>query len=683
MISPTKRRFAVSLVAGLALAALVNVPAPKAAPVHIQATPVSSGGWLDRFNTWRANTGLSSLTENPTWSSGDYNHAQYMVKNNTITHYETPGTPYYTTEGDTAARNSNIYVSSTTATTDQEAIDWWMQAPFHALGMMDPRLTQTAFGSYREVKSGWNMGAGVDVLRGNSFSGGQYPVYFPGNGSTEPLTSYDGNEFPDPLQACSGYTAPTGLPVFIEVGGNVPTTASPTHSFTGNGVPLAHCIIDSTVPSVGSNLTSRGAVIVIPRAPLQSGVKYVVAVNVNSVNYTWSFTVGPFWGITGVAPGFGAPAGGTAVTINGSGFTGATGVKFGTTAATSFNVANDTTITAMSPAHVVGAVDIGVTTPTGTSATSSADLFVYATPCTVITGAATPASPAAPGTQVTITGTATCPDANPLYEFWMQPSGSSTWQLVQGYSTSNAYQWNSTGALSGTETFGVWVRDATSAGITASSLGRYDTYVSVPYTIGNNPCTSVTVSAAPASPVASGTQVTITGAAAGCGNPRYEFWMRAAGSSAWQLVQGYTNSATYQWNSTGALAGTELFGVWARDLSSSAAYDTFASIPFSISGGTCTSVTASAAPATVAHGTGARVTITGVGVGCTNAVYEFWMRAASQSAWQLVQGYTTAGTYSWNTTGAAPGSVYFGVWVKDSSSSAAYEQLANTIVTVS
>src|SRR5439155_1718328 len=485
---------------------------------------------------------------------------------------------------------------STTATTDQEAIDWWMQAPFHALGMMDPRLTQTAFGSYREVKSGWDMGAGVDVLRGNSFSGGQYPVYFPGNGSTEPLTSYDGNEFPDPLQACSGYTAPTGLPVFIEVGGNVPTTASPTHSFTGNGVPLAHCIIDSTVPSVGSSLTSRGAVIVIPRAPLQSGVKYVVAVNVNSVNYTWSFTVGPFWGITGVAPGFGAPAGGTAVTINGSGFTGATGVKFGTTAATSFNVANDTTITAMSPAHVVGAVDIGVTTPTGTSATSSADLFVYATPCTVITGAATPASPAAPGTQVTITGTATCPDANPLYEFWMQPSGSSTWQLVQGYSTSNAYQWNSTGALSGTETFGVWVRDATS---------------------------------------------------------------------------------------TGALAGTELFGVWARDLSSSAAYDTFASIPFSISGGTCTSVTASAAPTTVAHGTGARVTITGVGVGCTNAVYEFWMRAASQSAWQLVQGYTTSGSYSWNTTGAAPGSVYFGIWIKDSSSSAAYEQLANTIVTVS
>src|SRR5438874_11668785 len=447
------------------LAGLAAIPNPSDAHVRLTSVPAASTGWLDRLNTWRQTAGLPGVVENATYSSGDYNHSLYMVKNDLVTHYETPGVPYYTVAGDMAAQNSNIEVNSSTNFTDQQAIDWWMAAPFHAMGMMDPRLQQVGFGAYREVKSGWDAGFSLDVVRGNTFTGGRFPVFWPGNNVTEPLTTYGGNEFPDPLQACPGYTAPTGLPVFIEVGGNVSTTASPTHSFTGNGVPLAHCIIDSTVPSVGSSLTSRGAVIVIPRAPLQSGVKYVVAVNVNSVNYTWSFTVGPFWGITGVAPGFGAPAGGTAVTINGSGFTGATGVKFGTTAATSFNVANDTTITAMSPAHVVGAVDIGVTTPTGTSATSSADLFVYATPCTVITGAATPASPAAPGTQVTITGTATCPDANPLYEFWMLPSGSSTWQLVQGYSTSNAYQWNSTGALSGTETFGVWVRDATSAGI--------------------------------------------------------------------------------------------------------------------------------------------------------------------------------------------------------------------------
>src|SRR3989475_3627049 len=125
------------------------------------------------------------------------------------------------------------------------------------------------------------MGAAVDVLRGNPFSGGMYPVYFPGNGATQPLTTYGGNESPDPLQACSGYAAPTGLPVFIQIGGNVATTAGPVHSFTGNGTALAHCVIDSTSPGVGSNLTYRGGVIVVPRQPLQNGVRYVVAITVN------------------------------------------------------------------------------------------------------------------------------------------------------------------------------------------------------------------------------------------------------------------------------------------------------------------------------------------------------------------------------------------------------------------
>jgi len=50
-------------------------------------------------------------------------------------------------------------------------------------------------------------------------------------------------------------------------------------------------VIDSTNPSVGSNLTSRGGVIVIPQQPLQPGVNYVVALTVNGVPYTWSFKV--------------------------------------------------------------------------------------------------------------------------------------------------------------------------------------------------------------------------------------------------------------------------------------------------------------------------------------------------------------------------------------------------------
>ncbi|TMF20203.1 MAG: hypothetical protein E6I36_10885 [Chloroflexi bacterium] len=441
----------------LVLAALAAMPA--AAPVHLTTKSAASSGWLTRFNAWRANAGVPAVSENTTWSAGDYNHAVYMVKNNLVTHYETPGTPYYTASGDTEARNSNIQVSSTTATTDSDAIDWWMGAPFHALGMMDPRLTTTGFGSYREVKTGWDEGAALDVLQGNPFTGGSYPVYFPGNGKSEPLTTYSGNESPNPLSNCPGYASPVGLPVFIQVGGNVATTAT-AHSFTGNGAALAHCVLDSNSAGVGSSLTSRGAVVVIPQQPLVTGVTYRVGLTVNGTAYSWSFTVGPFFSISGLQPRGGLPAGGTAVTISGSGFTGATTVNFGTTAATSFTVVNDTTITAVSPAHALGAVDIRVTTAGGTTPITPTDQYTYSTPCTAVTLSAAPLSPQASGAQVTFTAVGVCPSANPQYEFWMRPASQSSWQLIQAYSTSTQFHWNSTGAVAGIVYFGVWARDA-------------------------------------------------------------------------------------------------------------------------------------------------------------------------------------------------------------------------------
>ena len=54
--------------------------------------------------------------------------------------------------------------------------------------------------------------------------------------------------------------------------------------------------------------------------------------------------------VTSLAPTSGTEAGGTPVTITGTGFTGATVVDFGTTSASTFSVVNDTTIDVTSPA---------------------------------------------------------------------------------------------------------------------------------------------------------------------------------------------------------------------------------------------------------------------------------------------------------------------------------------------
>jgi hypothetical protein len=72
--------------------------------------------------------------------------------------------------------------------------------------------------------------------------------------------------------------------------------------------------------------------------------------------------------VTGVTPTSGPLAGGTVVTITGHGFTQATGVSFGSVAATSFTVTSDESMTATAPAGGQrGFVPVQVTTMFGTS----------------------------------------------------------------------------------------------------------------------------------------------------------------------------------------------------------------------------------------------------------------------------------------------------------------------------
>ena len=66
------------------------------------------------------------------------------------------------------------------------------------------------------------------------------------------------------------------------------------------------------------------------------------------------------------------------MTITGTGLAGATGVRFGTAAAT-ITADSSTQITVTSPPGK-GTVDLTVTTPSGTSAVTRADLFTYVSP---------------------------------------------------------------------------------------------------------------------------------------------------------------------------------------------------------------------------------------------------------------------------------------------------------------
>lgn len=104
-----------------------------------------------------------------------------------------------------------------------------------------------------------------------------------------------------------------------------------------------------------------------------------------------------------ISPTEGPEAGGTSVQISGSGFSGATAVKFGSTSATSFAVNSAESITAVAPKGS-GSAEVTVTTSVATSALTPADTFTYRAAPTVT--AITPKTGSeSGGTEVTVTGT--------------------------------------------------------------------------------------------------------------------------------------------------------------------------------------------------------------------------------------------------------------------------------------
>ena len=93
----------------------------------------------------------------------------------------------------------------------------------------------------------------------------------------------------------------------------------------------------------------------------------------NAANSLYTYQGAPT--LNTVTASSGLAAGGLSVTLSGNDFTGATGVTFGGTAATSVVVVNNTTITCTTPAHAAGAVSVVVTTAFGSNGANT--LFTY------------------------------------------------------------------------------------------------------------------------------------------------------------------------------------------------------------------------------------------------------------------------------------------------------------------
>jgi uncharacterized protein YkwD len=284
--------------------AIFNGPTPTPSPTPLPVTPPASGDWRTYLTYYRAVAHLPALAENAGWSQGAFNHAQYMVENQTASSAETPGDPFYTVEGADAGPNSVLQLQGNINLSDRQALDQWMQWPFHAIEILDPGLASTGFGSYRRDAGTFDMAAALDVRRGlGSPPGGtSFPIKWPDHNSTVYLTHYDGNEQPDPLTSCPGFGlgAGSGLPILLQIGPGNLTPMVAAHSFRLGTTALEHCIFDETnyansIPSLQTLgralLGARDAIVLIPRDDLTVGSSYTVSIAANGQLHTWTFRV--------------------------------------------------------------------------------------------------------------------------------------------------------------------------------------------------------------------------------------------------------------------------------------------------------------------------------------------------------------------------------------------------------
>ena len=260
-------------------------------------------------------------------------------------HHEASDKPFYTHEAARLASRSIVVGASRIPEPSKvdAYIDEVMTKPFDALVMLNPQMVLYGAGSYcdgarcrivmlrqagmTQTQFGNFYRAGTDVYWFRTTGDRVWftprelkqPIEFPPAEASIAPGAFDGSSFPPALGACEGYSPPTGRPIFVALG--APSSSADQlvrlgqYSVSSGGSEVPACGFDaqtfyqrmtnnanrlppdqrdkavSEAELAAQILAQSGAVMVIPREPLQPGRSYQVSITADERPFTWSFEV--------------------------------------------------------------------------------------------------------------------------------------------------------------------------------------------------------------------------------------------------------------------------------------------------------------------------------------------------------------------------------------------------------
>ena len=182
-----------------------------------------------------------------------------------------------------------------------------------------------------------------------------------------------------------------------------PVSGGTTVTLTGSEFRADTQVLFGSTPATGVSVNPGGTELTATTPPhVAGGVDVSVSTPGGSATLVDGYTYVASPMLTAVSPDAGPVAGGTTVTLTGTGFRAGMQVFFGSAAATGVTVdPGGTQLTALAPAHAAGAADVSVTTPGGAATLGNSYTYLVAPTLTSVSPAEGPSSG---GTTVTLTG---------------------------------------------------------------------------------------------------------------------------------------------------------------------------------------------------------------------------------------------------------------------------------------